>query len=129
MRISDWSSDVCSSDLGHSPAARSGVRLWLLSPVRVLHHPAMSSVADLARANARSRQSGLRNFIEPIAEDYTASLRGMGLGRMQMTLCKKVFSASRECRQRALKRWSRATERREGKECARTWRYRWAPAN
>src|SRR3546814_3897572 len=64
----------------------------------------MSSVADLARANARSRQSGLRNFIEPIAEDYTASLRGMGQERMQITLCKKVFSASGECRQRDLPR-------------------------
>src|SRR3546814_11539003 len=51
MRISDWSSDVCSSDLGANPGARlEGRRTYLQLPVRSMIRPALP--ADLARIEA-----------------------------------------------------------------------------
>src|SRR3546814_5807603 len=38
MRISDWSSDVCSSDLSQSPGAAAFLRLGLATGTRVVGH-------------------------------------------------------------------------------------------
>src|SRR3546814_5116489 len=70
MRISDWSSDVCSSDLRHRDRCRSG--------------------------DAVGRQIRQRPASEP-------------------------------CDARAAARRRRSEERRVGKECVSTCRYRWSP--
>src|SRR3546814_12049385 len=48
MRISDWSSDVCSSDLGTLPAVT-----WVLPPKEWSEHPSASTPIEGAEFTAR----------------------------------------------------------------------------
>src|SRR3546814_4785552 len=64
MRISDWSSDVCSSDLGF--AGKSSLSTWL---TRILINEALGRV----RANKR-RRSRLEDSSVPILDDYREKL-------------------------------------------------------
>src|SRR3546814_10211607 len=75
MRISDWSSDVCSSDLDEADVGE----LLVLGPVvhRVQHH-------DLERAEvrvARRRHAAHDPAVEGIGGDVEAVFEGAGLGR------------------------------------------------
>src|SRR3546814_19379213 len=103
MRISDWSSDVCSSDLD----SRSGRRLYCGSPGGC----GGSDIPDCGRRGARLRTEHLR-FFGGHPEPAGLSLRGDG-----------------GCRGTAVSdRWpcaSRSEERRVGQECVRTCSYRW----
>src|SRR3546814_14370283 len=76
MRISDWSSDVCSSDLGANPGARlEGRRTYLQLPVRSMIRPALP--ADLARIEAIVEAAygpypaRMNRKPTPIVHDYT----------------------------------------------------------
>src|SRR3546814_14266286 len=97
MRISDWSSDVCSSDLQAQIYARQGIRLdrstladwvgraaWYLRPLR-------DHILDELRRSERL-----------FADETTAPVLDPGRGR-------------------------RSEERRVGKECVSTCRSRWSP--
>src|SRR3546814_7665692 len=64
MRISDWSSDVCSSDLGF--AGKSSLSTWL---TRILINEALGRV----RANKR-RRSRLEDSSVPILDAYREKL-------------------------------------------------------
>src|SRR3546814_10206968 len=81
VRISDWSSDVCSSDLG-GPSLRLSAR-----PAR--HHPRPA-------VDQRGHQA------------YAAACRGV----------RPALAAPAD---------ARSEERRVGKECVSTCRYRWSP--
>src|SRR3546814_20612469 len=79
MRISDWSSDVCSSDLGEPLAERrrqDGYR-GLRHRVVVRHHPGAAEIADrrFGRAAHRRRRLGAARgaVLKQIA--YSGSLR------------------------------------------------------
>src|SRR3546814_20259347 len=90
MRISDWSSDVCSSDLFS--------RLGVPSLSRAVGAPkrnklTLLSIAEMFRANGMTARTD--------ASDTGRARRG--------------------------KRVRRSEERRVGKECVSTCRYRWSP--
>src|SRR3546814_9624025 len=98
MRISDWSSDVCSSDLGQRSVAL---------PVENIRAP-----QDLLRPTSlplrwtRTRTSG-----EGIGSDWGKALKnGHRVAKLAPWL-------------------RRSEERRVGKECVSTCRYRWAPVH
>src|SRR3546814_3792361 len=100
MRISDWSSDVCSSDLldlGNVP-----------------------KVAGQHRCQIRPR---------PILTTALA-LAGNRLGKTtQQRKLDKIVANGRLLVALQLPREERSAERRVGKEGVRTWRYRWARYN
>src|SRR3546814_12540475 len=100
MRISDWSSDVCSSDLG-GERQKDDVTPWYKS----VRKPAVTHFDfDI------SRQRGVRDFPE--------SVQG------QRVVLAKLCSQSRGEGSKAV---SRSEERRVGKECVSTCRSRWSP--
>src|SRR3546814_6364159 len=85
MRISDWSSDVCSSDLG-----------WLLSS---------PPKARLSKARTGLKNAGKKLITASgIRKRFRDLKTGAGTGFSQ-----------------------RSEERRVGKECVSTCRYRWSP--
>src|SRR3546814_13422397 len=97
MRISDWSSDVCSSDLQFADKVAPHVH----SPARSIPNccfPPETSCAKTIRS------------LRPVAKVETFRLTG------------KVG----ECR-RSERLDSRSEERRVGKECVSTCRSRWSP--
>src|SRR3546814_16472548 len=107
MRISDWSSDVCSSDLSGSArdvdAAVAAARRALSGPwaamVPAERSAVLARIADLIEAE-----------IDALAEIESLD-QGKTLG---------------------LARWAelpRSEERRVGKGCVRTCRYRWSPSH
>src|SRR3546814_12028709 len=106
MRISDWSSDVCSSDLlGAEPlvvVARKG-------------HPRVDGAIDLDTYLALGH-------IVATARPYGPGIEDMALDRMGLTRRVAV-----RC-QHAITAWQiRSEERRVGKECVSTCRSRWSP--
>src|SRR3546814_18321300 len=102
MRISDWSSDVCSSDLlfGTDDVERdTGFAADAFDELRAVAGPA----AGLGRN--RMRQMDIA----------AAQLVGADLKRGNGALHRRIAPP-------------RSEERRVGKECVSTWRSRWAPA-
>src|SRR3546814_13968428 len=101
MRISDWSSDVCSSDLTEQPF---GARLVAQNPAERLE-----------------RQRGIA--IVQVVCPFVA----MQLCRAADS--PKRAAQARWGTERAWERpsWSRSEERRVGKECVSTCRSRWLP--
>src|SRR3546814_17534716 len=97
MRISDWSSDVCSSDLGEAKIAAIGIRVrrWV-----TFHGFAINVAPDL---------SHFGGIVPCGLPDYAVtSLAALG-------------------RQASLAEVDRSEERRVGKECVSTCRSRWSP--
>src|SRR3546814_12131666 len=115
MRISDWSSDVCSSDLDPAPGVAKlcpafGRKQLDHRPFKHMHRPAQFSgkgrvfVAHRAKLAAHQRQfSGLGHF--PVRHE-------------QLNL-RAVISPDRKV--------SRSEERRVGTEWVSTCRSRWSP--
>src|SRR3546814_19470647 len=111
MRISDWSSDVCSSDLDAVPPVE---RLALDRPdqaeLETRPHYRIADVED-ERAN-RSRWRQLR----PLLRTIVGNVEMVALhGQTGVTL-EHIVSSRR-----------RSEERRVGKECVSTCRSRWSP--
>src|SRR3546814_14827105 len=103
MRISDWSSDVCSSDLSASPVIA----------VTAISRPAYS-LREYARHEYSLREHVDMSFREPVLvfdietiPDLDGGRRIMGLEQMN----------------------DRSEERRVGKECVSKCRFRWSPYN
>src|SRR3546814_18685616 len=97
MRISDWSSDVCSSDLLGGGARRNGIAL------------SVSAHSELAGARIPSDKLAARNA------HLTAVHRPNGIAlQMAMVAADEADMA-------------RSEERRVGKECVSKCRSRWSP--
>src|SRR3546814_12831512 len=101
MRISDWSSDVCSSDLGQ-------IGLCLQSAVQFLSAAQIS--CKMCTFDKRARRSS-----------GTLAMLVLSGGVVRHN----IFHRSREP---AILR-QRSEERRVGKECVSTCRSRWSPYN
>src|SRR3546814_13065898 len=99
MRISDWSSDVCSSDLGWSQekfAFEADIHRTYISDLeRGARNPTITVVEKLALRASDSTSTSLPVSISPQVEALT----------------------------------KRSEERRVGKECVSTGRCRWSPKN
>src|SRR3546814_16926559 len=104
MRISDWSSDVCSSDLGWWP---------------VSHH---AKPADL--------QSGTSLHPHPDEPDQvhgrTIPARADGQGMASGLRCRRRSPRPRDCQGNG-RLWRRSEERRVGKECVSPCKSRCSP--
>src|SRR3546814_2034569 len=98
MRISDWSSDVCSSDLD-----------LLVIGIAVAQRPAM-------RQSVERAEGGRGNDLPP-AEDQPP--RPLGIGVEQRRRAAGTDVEQGNCR--------RSEERRVGKECVSKCRSRWSP--
>src|SRR3546814_19599497 len=108
MRISYWSSDVCSSDLVRST----------LAEVR-------AAVADWPRM-----QQALRNDLDTIHDTEGAALLRWFLDRRLTQLGHELRDRGGEAGAQigiCAVRGERSEERRVGKECVSTCRYRWSP--
>src|SRR3546814_5829589 len=97
MRISDWSSDVCSSDLQVGKAA-----------------PALGCVENVILVDAHPRQRAA------LAGDPVTQVRQFFFLRQQRLALGKPFVPGDDAR-------ARSEERRVGKECVSTCRSRWSP--
>src|SRR3546814_11934903 len=102
MRISDWSSDVCSSDLQ---------ALARLKAARILDwFRRYEPVPDAEAAGAGPRVKQATNAYRFLFPAFLA----------------KIFTARRQRGRAAARTPARSEERRVGKECGRTWRSRWS---
>src|SRR3546814_18349163 len=112
MRISDWSSDVCSSDLFRHP------EFW-----------ALSSWLDII-VRARKSRFGILWLLAPSVV-YVFGLgtffRGMQPGAGTGDFFVHVALGAMIFRTLMSSVIGRSEERRVGKECVRTCRYRWSP--
>src|SRR3546814_11847335 len=107
MRISDWSSDVCSSDL--SPELLDEI------PKRA-HAHGVEAVVPVPPLLARSHQAGL------LQQQQVLGDRGAADREVGGELPHRLFAACQEVEEP-----TRSEERRVGKECVSTCRSRWSP--
>src|SRR3546814_13450876 len=107
MRISDWSSDVCSSDLAHAQRQRL-VEAW---QAVLRHEPAGAAVTLQVEALRRGTR------------DHRSTA---GIERRD---CCERHHQGGEDEPEARPARERSEERRVGKECGSTCRYRWWPDN
>src|SRR3546814_12624306 len=112
MRISDWSSDVCSSDLTRLVATFVSAKSPLASKsaiVIVLSEGLRTVIDTVPSGTTGGRTSWTRSPVGKIVEQ---------IGFSRVTSCDVKAAAARA---------SRSDERRVGKECVSTCRSRWAP--
>src|SRR3546814_21162941 len=111
MRISDWSSDVCSSDL-IAWREHGGFAHWHLGQVveRLTDLPSSLRQASAVQPQFEMAQ---RNAV-----DRSISVTDVPASRRQAEAISALIQNSEGLR---------SEECREGKECVRTFRYRWAP--
>src|SRR3546814_14167393 len=98
MRISDWSSDVCSSDLQ-------------------LHPRTLTIDTETVTSACRSGSRGLLRHLQSFKHGADAEAKGVSSVR------------SNEPEPTAAVDGDRSEERRVGKECVSTCRYRWSPVH
>src|SRR3546814_11178000 len=112
MRISDWSSDVCSSDLGDAERSRDIWRANLLGGSRV--HDLIERLREYPTLKDFAAERGW-----DFGEGYIAGLKGISRPADHL-IGKPLLPTS------ALSE-NRSEERRVGKECVSTCRSRWSP--
>src|SRR3546814_6310741 len=91
MRISDWSSDVCSSDLG-----RVDTRIYIVDGTSVFdeesshrgHDPEQTGLDTVAQAMERRRANTLAAERDPAAAEIVHELAGWGLRRLSDELAR-----------------------------------------
>src|SRR3546814_16619563 len=107
MRISDWSSDVCSSDLEPDPATPTLVRVHV--------HNRLADGLHWRRAD-----------FGPLVGEVLAAIDREGRGAL--VLLGEAHRSEAEQAEALLARIrQRSEERRVGKECVSTCRSRWSP--
>src|SRR3546814_20801281 len=123
MRISDWSSDVCSSDLSWDPLldwARRRYDVHFEVTTGIIHRPqpeaTIARLADAVAARAPFELAGLSPIVTVSGSLIAAlALFEGAVGADSVWAAAQVDEA-----------W-RSEERRGGKECVRTCRFRWSP--
>src|SRR3546814_19045041 len=117
MRISDWSSDVCSSDL-----PQSAKRLSLRLDLRV------AGVLDRIEALlAQHRPGGTPLRYDLLLPDGAAGTLDLNGGHSVRAAADLIGTLRAQPGVRAVKLAMRSDERRVGKECVSTCGYRWSP--
>src|SRR3546814_14991121 len=122
MRISDWSSDVCSSDLDAADVAIASLRLAV--------QPALASIKHLNRLEQVLASRELRDGVDELLMcDHDGHLVG-GLrsnlfwvhdGRLLTPILDRCGVLG------TMRARVRSEARRVGKECVSTCRFRWSP--
>src|SRR3546814_12400403 len=133
MRISDWSSDVCSSDLGplDDPCRLVLALLTLLAADG--EHVAFDPKVDIVLRDARQFR---RNFEPVLGLVYVEPGRGHKAAWLALRSAHAAIDVVEQAVHLAMKvqEWiagahqpTRSEERRVGKECVSTCRSRWSP--
>src|SRR3546814_20310986 len=130
MRISDWSSDVCSSDLKFVPLAEEArliapIGEWVL---RTACDEAARWPPDVRIAvNVSAEQLHNPHFVTTVAQALSQS--ELPPERLELEVTESVFLHEGTCATPVLERLldPRPEGRRVGKECGSTCRYRWSP--
>src|SRR3546814_10318224 len=135
MRISDWSSDVCSSDLSSIPlqvvlaaslVAFIGLGGWIFHNTNVLNEYVPGDLAKQRQADYEKAYGKYRDLPQPRITDISAdvdifpearSVTISGNYRMQNRTSKPITDLHVTI--------NRSEERRVGKECVSTCRSRW----
>src|SRR3546814_16943324 len=104
MRISDWSSDVCSSDLSPWPIC----------------HLCRSFISNDCWPNIKERAPSLRQGLMEAGCPLPYSVRNGS------RCCSNLMATKARVASLAVLRW-RSEERRVGKECVSPFRSRWSP--
>src|SRR3546814_12650767 len=115
MRISDWSSDVCSSDLRHR-----GIRYAVgrcLGDVRVFNHRRRQCPAAWPPVHASATSGGCGMNVLWYLIPISLALGGLGLALFFWALKSGQYEDISGAAERIL---NRSEERREGKECVIT---------
>src|SRR3546814_18777382 len=112
MRISDWSSDVCSSDLESSELTQR----WQAEKEKINSEAKLKEQLDAARIELEQAQ---RN-------GDLARAGELSYGAIPQ-LTKQPEEAQAVSQGAMLREEVRSEERRVGKECVSTCRYRWSP--
>src|SRR3546814_12590035 len=138
MRISDWSSDVCSSDLQHIALADGGgkrlplqpwLAVFLLLP-RLVGHGAISLRGDRKRIFLAQSQPP-RHVGDPVDADAAAEVVEIDVAALRDRLVQAddaVSAALVAVEIAPAQPVARSEERRVGKECVSTCRSRWVPS-
>src|SRR3546814_17765881 len=119
MRISDWSSDVCSSDLAHAPR------------FRIIEFVARFIV--FGRQRPGIDRPGIENLM--LAQDARAAQKGQLFLAEQLSISDHELCHPCRCRpmtartKPTAKSQDRSEARRVGKECVSSCRSRWSPSN
>src|SRR3546814_4146588 len=111
MRISDWSSDVCSSDLARFHAAYPGIGLQV----------SIANTHDVAAAVVEGAAD--LGVVEGAVADPALAAWQVGEDRMRIVRAADAPDASGA----AALADARSEERRVGNECVSTCRSRWSP--
>src|SRR3546814_13120306 len=118
MRISDWSSDVCSSDLSAATVTSSGARVALGEGFEQLRQHSLTH-ADTAVADAEHQAPGA--FLGLTAGDFEQYVAVLGeFQRIAQQIHQNLFES------RGVATNPRSEERRVGKGCVSTCRSRWS---
>src|SRR3546814_7608719 len=81
MRISDWSSDVCSSDLPRPRGVRLRLALEELGPVFIKFGQALSTRPDLVPADIAIELAGLQDRVPPFPAAQARQIIEAELGK------------------------------------------------
>src|SRR3546814_19923418 len=127
MRISDWSSDVCSSDLTcdrcGACAAQCPEQCISFSEDGIEIESGRCTGCQLCRDGCTSRS------IVVTAEVGARQVKSLAFVRKQCDVCKRDYDAFKNSKADAIlsRCPARSEERRVGKECVSTCRSRWSP--
>src|SRR3546814_17178456 len=113
MRISDWSSDVCSSDLKALPLMGPGGSIILTG-----------SSSGTTGAPAFSVYSASKAAVRNLARSWAEDLKGTGI---RVNVLSPGPTATELAKAAVGEEGLRSEERRVGKEGVSTWRSRWWP--
>src|SRR3546814_11154339 len=122
MRISDWSSDVCSSDLGPGTCAERWIGIF---KDEVLDEQDLISSKGIVAINA-----AIDHLLEIATDVGMGTTRGVFCPQDRAFLHANVAIPAGMMRDQALQRGHfRSEERRVGKECVSPCRSRWSPSH
>src|SRR3546814_11377598 len=122
MRMSDWSSDVCSSDLGAGAAGNQGEAL-------AQHGPRGQRLA-VERAGLQGKQARERGIVRSLGQHVTAGAQGVGEALLLAGVTAQRDHAVFEHQRRGgvgVGRDQRSEVRRVGKGSVSTYMSRWSP--
>src|SRR3546814_16129641 len=130
MRISDWSSDVCSSDLRYSLHQRRGD---ILGGIDADHRRLGREAAHFGDKGARRGHREMRahriDALLLLNEDEAVGVLDIDMAMMRQTPRLPPRSRAMLGAERDPALAMRSAERRVGKECVSTGRIRWSPDN
>src|SRR3546814_13992328 len=119
MRISDWSSDVCSSDLDPAGEHRLVGRIVGADPADIFVHDLFEALKSVDRQDVAWRNGSGDDFVAPDLVVFHGLVDGLlEVFVLRLADLRLVVTHVLDVR---------SEERRVGKECVSTCRSRWSP--